>query len=261
MARGAHLGGVGRFQARSRGIVQRGVDDSSLGLRRGGCRHGFRTGATACPARRAGRPPARLAADADARRGSQPGPGRQPAVQGQPAIGAGDGMDADAVQAGERAYRRQHGPGRQPAARSPGARPRPPVPPASTRRRRARAGTRSIRPPRTTCTVAIFPTIQAPRFGLGRVFSNLAGVPRMGRMPLVTCLAVPVCRPGGQPWREPSCAIANRLAPASSCTAGIARATASLGRHRAQAAEGGAPARCCRWPPPRPPRPRPRSGR
>ena len=62
----------------------------------------------------------------------------------------------------------------------------------------------------------------------------------MGRMPLVTCLAVPVCRPGGQPWREPSCAIANRLAPASSCTAGIARATwpawADTARKRLRAA-------------------------
>ena len=74
---------------------------------------------------------------------AQPGPGRQPAVQGQPAIGAGDGMDADAAGWRTRVSTAAWPRAAAPAARSPGARPRPPVPPASTRRRRARAGTRS----------------------------------------------------------------------------------------------------------------------
>ena len=231
------------------------------GLRRGGCRHGFRTGATACPARRAGRPPARVAADADARRGSPAWAGPS-AVQGQPAIGAGDGMDADAVQAGERAYRRQHGPGRQ----------RPPLDrPAHGRdhlfhqRRRgvaARAGTRSrIRPPRTTCTVAIFPTIQAPRFGLGRVFQTRRAYPEWAACRWSHALqhrfAGRAANPDGSPHAPSRTALPLRLPvpPASRGPRGQPGPTPRARRL------GRRSWRCCRWPPPRPPRPRPRSGR
>ena len=142
-----------------------------------------------------------FAADADARRGSPAWAGRQPAVQGQPAIGAGDGMDADAVQAGERAYRRQHGPGRQ----------RPPLDrPAHGRDHLFHQRRRGViahgleldqgfghhaRP----VQLQFSRLYKRPGLAWGVYFQTWRAYSRMGRMPLVTCLAVPVCRPGGQP--------------------------------------------------------------
>ena len=192
---------------------------------------------------------------------AQPGPGRQPAVQGQPAIGAGDGMDADAVQAGERAYRRQHGPGGSAAARSPGARPRPPVPPASTRRRRT--GWNSIKDSATTHDLysCNFPDYTSAPVWPGACFQTWRAYPEWAACRWSHALQYRFAGRAANPGGSPHAPSRTALPPASSCTAGIARATwpawADTARKRLRAA---LLARC-RWPPPRPPRPRPRSGR
>ena len=193
---------------------------------------------------------------------AQPGPGRQPAVQGQPAIGAGDSMDADAVQAGERAYRRQQGPGRQ----------RPPLDrPAHGRdhlfhqRRRgvaARAGTRSgfghhARP----VQLQFSRLYKRPGLACGVYFQTRRAYPEWAACRWSHALqhrfAGRAVNPDGSPHAPSRPALPTCIFPYRRHRAGRA---ASLDRRGARAAGSGAPG-ACRWPPQRPPRPRPRSGR
>ena len=128
------------------------------------------------------------------------------------------------------------------SARSPGARPRPPVPPASTRRRRARWN--SIKDSATTHDLysCNFPDYtSAPVWPGACIFKpggrTQNGPHAAGHMPCSTGLQA------GRPTLEG--ALMRHREPPCPCVFLYRRHraghVASLGRHRAQAAEGGAP--------------------